>query len=175
MLFVEGCWPAPNRSGGFHGILARWWNQYFPKSGSVLLVSENLSTKQRFQQEYSEWHITTMNVSQEFGGSVDVIADVCVAGSLGNDKYDGIICQATLEHVYDPFGAMKNLFASLRVSGYLVIHTHTPKFPRHLAPTDCFRFIPDWFQIIPKHIVGLHLLDLFHDEKHVFACYQKVS
>ena len=47
----------------------------------------------------------------DFGDYPDIIFDICdeIDQSL-NEKYDKIICMGILEHVYDPFKAINNIF-----------------------------------------------------------------
>src|SRR5271154_1871343 len=88
---------------------------------------------------------------------------------------DLIINQATLEHLYDPFGAMRNLISALKPGGVLVTHTHPPAMHYHAFPRDYFRFMKDWWHDLPLWIKSIELLELAMIENyHVFTCYRKI-
>ena len=61
-------------------------------------------------------------------------------------KYDKIICIAILEHVYDPFKAVKNLRKMLKDDGILygyVPYLYQYHAPKDLKFQDYFRFSKD--------------------------------
>lgn len=76
----------------------------------------------------------------------DFIDDICAPDQLQNDRYDGVVCLSVLEHVYDPFKAMENLYGLLKPGGMLFLHLPF-MFRYHaatdLAFTDCYRFSRD--------------------------------
>src|SRR5260221_45211 len=150
--WIGGRFAVENFSRGYHGILRQWWEHYNPGS-SCLLVSENNKVKGQFQSKYPDWTFITLDKYDNLGEPVDINDDLCgkVDPTLV-EKFDLIICQATLEHVYDPFAAMLKMTAMLKTAGTLVIHTHTPSFPYHAYPRDYLRFQLDWFHDIPKLI-----------------------
>jgi SAM-dependent methyltransferase len=127
-----------------------------------------------FSSIYPTWKIYTIDIFQELKS--DIIGDICKRNSpLEGLSFDIIINQATLEHVYNPFQAMENLCNSLRKNGILITHTHPPNFGYHRYPSDCFRFMKDWWYDLPKHIENIRLLYLhMNNNKHVFSCYQKL-
>ena len=90
--------------------------------------------------------IETLDVN-DYGDYPDIIFDLCSnnINTLEN-KYDKIICIAILEHVYNPFDAVKNLFKMLKPDGLIygyvpyLYHYHAPK---DLKFQDYFRFSKD--------------------------------
>jgi SAM-dependent methyltransferase len=165
-LWIGGYFPVDNQSRGYHGIEKQWWDVYASKSPKVLLVGEDEKAAVSFNAIYPEWKITTLDKYLEGEHT-----DLCSA-DLG--IFDLILCQATLEHVHDPFGAMENMARSLNDNGILVVHTHAPEFPYHAFPVDCFRFMKDWWYSLPEYL-PLDLLELFMvDNRHVFTCYRRV-
>lgn len=90
------------------------------------------SSRRRFKL-FREGQIETADINQ-FDGYPDFICDICDASSFPQKKYDGIICNAVLEHVYDPFAAMKNLYDALEDGGYLMVYV--PYLYRYHAPGD---------------------------------------
>ena len=59
-------------------------------------------------------NITTVDVN-DFGDYPDIIYDICSDPDEELiERFDKIICLAVLEHVYDPFQAVKNIKLMLR-------------------------------------------------------------
>ena len=173
--WIGGQFSVPNLSSGYHGILKSWWETHLTPRSLVLLVSEDENVKKTFESCYPGTKFVTTNLHTSH--DVDFILNLCDSKFVDafSDKFDIIVCQATLEHVYDPFNAIKNMSSLLNPQGIILIHTHTPGFIHHPCPTDCLRFYPDWFKEITKYIDNIQLLDLIHtDSFHIFAKYQKI-
>jgi SAM-dependent methyltransferase len=181
---AQGFWqggymPVNNLSTGYHGIMRQWW-EYYMRGQDVLLVSENASVKKEFQKYYPQWVIKTLDMYPEIAHAQDIECDILgdladMDNPLSEHSFDLIINQATLEHVYNPFGAMKNMFEALRVQGILVSHTHPPGFEYHSFPRDYFRFMNDWWEDLPNIFPDIELLELFEANNHVFSCYRRIS
>ena len=177
--YVGGHFPIPNLSGGYHGILKQWWDKYNTGT-SVLLVSENNNIKKEFEKVYPTFEFETIDFFPELihaeKKDCDIFADICKPDVLPINKYSLVINQATLEHVYNPFGAMHNIFKSLQINGVCVLHTHPLVMPYHSYPRDYIRFMKDWWYDLPKHIAGIELVEfLMVENLHVFTCYKKIS
>lgn len=174
-FWVGGRFPTPNCSSGYHGLLEQWWMWYFT-GVDCLLISETRPTKDLFASTYPQKRFTTLDLYTDLnGGAADYKADLCADLSAISVRFDLILCQATLEHVYDPFTAVKNMVGQLRDNGVLLIHTHTPPFPYHAYPRDYCRFCPDWFEDLPKHLTGIRMLQLHATTGHVFAAYRRTG
>lgn len=174
---IGGLFKCSNLSKGYHGILKQYWEHY-NKGTDVLLVSENNKVKEEFNVHYPDWNIKTIDLYPEISTKVDVdiVGDICNQENPIQDKYDLIINQATIEHVYNPFQAMLNLTKSLKVGGILVTHTHPPNQEYHQYPRDYFRFMIDWWIDLPKYIDGIELLEVcMKNNAHVFSCYKKLK
>lgn len=172
-FWIGGHFIVSNLSKGYHGILTQWWQHYKnpEETCNVLLISETNLVKNEFCSLYPKWSFTTLGIEAES----ELVCDICCSSDVMKikSKFDLIINQATLEHVYDPFGAMKNLSWLLNKNGIIVCHTHPPNFPYHAYPHDCFRFMKDWWFIIQDKInLSLQELLIYNDE-HVFSCYEK--
>jgi len=182
-FWVGGKLLIPNLSGGYHGILTQWWSFYKNTETpcNVLLISEGVNAKKEFESIYPLWTFKTIDHYPELTAKteeieIDYKADICSRKEMSDisERFDLIINQATLEHVYNPFGAMENLTTLLNDDGIIVTHTHPPAFPYHGFPHDYFRFMIDWWQVIPEHIDGIELKELImFANSHVFSCYQK--
>ena len=89
--------------------------------------------------------VETLDVN-DFGSYPDIVCDICSDITGLENKYDKIICIAILEHVYNPFDAVKNLFKMLKPDGLIygyvpyLYHYHAPK---DLKFQDYFRFSKD--------------------------------
>ena len=177
---VGGIIPTKNLSQFYHGLLKQWWNHY-DTGGKKLFTCENINVKKMFQQMYPEDTIHILDYYLELQNSdpkdIDIIGNLCEVGTIPENSYSCIVSQACLEHVEDPFGAMKNMIGGLRPGGCLVVHTVTAggKFPYHAVPRDYFRFYADWWVDLPKFIDGIKLVELYESPVHVFACYVKLS
>ena len=104
--------------------------------------------------------VETLDVN-DFGDYPDIICDICSEEINGLEmKYDKIICIAILEHVYDPFKAVKNLRKMLKDDGILygyvpyLYHYHAPK---DLKFQDYFRFSKDALAYLFKNFKSIEL------------------
>lgn len=177
--WIGGKFSVSNSSTGYHGIMKQWWEYYCPvPMPRVLLISESNTVKREFEAHYPNWKISTLDYYPELNPALekpDVVGDLCAKVSPMEDAtYDLIINQATLEHLYNPYQAMANMFAALKPGGIIVSHTHPPGFEYHRYPSDYFRFMKDWWYDLPKYETEMELLELYmHDNRHVFTCYKK--
>ena len=166
-----------NLSLGYHGILRQYWDKYVGNvPAEVLIVSDNNQTKKEFNAKYPKWNITTIDLFPEIKAGVqcDIVGDICASPSPLEARYDLIINQANLEHMYDPMNAIRNLCNALNPGGYLLTHTHPPRCPYHQYPRDYFRFMKDWWYDLPKYVQNIELLELYMwKNEHVFTVYQK--
>ena len=89
--------------------------------------------------------LETLDVN-DFGEYPDIVCDVCSDVSELENRYDKIICIAILEHVYNPFSAIDNLYKMLKNNG--IIYGYVPYLFQYHAPNDLkfqdyFRFSKD--------------------------------
>lgn len=177
LYWVGGRFKVNNLSKGYHGILKQWWEHYkdINKQNDILLVSEGNKIKNQFETQYPNWCFKTTDMFYDLQSEPDIISDICKENSLPEKKFDIIICQATLEHVYNPFNAIDNFQRALKPTGILLIHTHPPDFQYHSYPRDYFRFMKDFWYDIPKWNNNLELIELYMlENKHVFTAYIKI-
>lgn len=168
----------PNISGFYHGILRDFWEAY-GLGERCLLISETVPTRQVFASKYPQTDFTCSDfyVDLQSCSQTDVLWDICspqIPESL-HGRFDSVICQATMEHVWDPATALENLFELLNTSGRLFIHTHTPCFFYHAWPRDYCRFWPDWFKDAEVRIPGAQLLEMLCVSGHAFVAYEKLG
>lgn len=164
----------PNQSRGYHGILSQWWNHYKKSNAKWLLVSELNVVKPYFQDVYPGDTFHTLELYAE-PSAVDYRISLCdrnLPAVVAN--VDLVVCQATLEHVHDPWSAILNMSSILNSGGLLTIHTHVPPFHYHPYPRDYLRFFPDWFIDVQVHLPNLELLELCDNGGHIFSAYRKL-
>jgi SAM-dependent methyltransferase len=82
---------------------------------------------------------TWIGTDIEDGDGVSIVSDLENIDEATKDKFDGIFCPATLEHVKRPWVAMQSMFNCLKEGGLLFLDTHQA-FPLHGYPHDYFRF-----------------------------------
>lgn len=90
------------------------------------------SSRDRFGL-FSTGQIETADINR-FEGYPDYLCDICDRDTLPGRTYDGIICNAILEHVYDPFSAVANMQALLK-DGEICL-CYVPYLYRYHAPED---------------------------------------
>ena len=170
-----GKFDIPNQSTAYHGLLKQWWERYKAENAKWLLISEKNRVKPYFQSLYPTDSFFTLEKYAE-SDEVDFNFDLCQRDldKTIEDRFDVVLCQATLEHVYAPFNAVSNMLGLLNKNGILLMHTHTPPFHYHASPKDYIRYFPDWFLDIPEHFESVQLLELFDtDGGHIFSMYKK--
>ncbi len=174
---VGGFFPVKNSSRGYHGLLKQWLDNRANNAKNCLLVSENDVSKSQFKASYPNIEFKTLEYYDKMNKNADLKYNLCEPWDNIEEieKFDIVLCQATLEHVYDPYTAIKNLRNVLNVSGALLLHTHVPDMPYHPFPRDYVRFYPDWFIDIEKFMGELKLTELAVVDVHIFAEYIKVS
>jgi hypothetical protein len=168
--WIGGHLPVSNSSSGYHGILKQWWDSYLLPQDNVLLITEGKIVKNELEMMYPHVNFINHGFMQEGNYEYDVIFDLCKPlQNITMPKINAIVCQATLEHLFDPITALKNMLSLCNYGAEIYIHTHTPDFPYHPYPRDYLRFQPDWFVDIPKNIENLDIMDLCYDNKHIFS------
>ena len=107
--------------------------------------------------------ILTVDVN-DFGDYPDIVYDICSEPdeTLIN-KFDKIICIAVLEHVYDPFQAVRNIRMMLKDNG--VLYGYVPYLFYYHAPTDLryqdyFRFSKDALSYLFKDFQNLEIFPI---------------
>lgn len=83
--------------------------------------------------------------------------DLCEPSPIDR-TYDVVICEQVLEHVIDPWRAVRTLYDLCRPGGHVVVDT--PFLIRiHEYPADYWRFSPDGLRILLES-AGLEVIDV---------------
>ena len=102
----------------------------------------------------------------------DIIWDITKPPSGIDHDYDWVICQAVLEHVFDPVAAIRNMLKVLHPGGLLYIYTVGPQFKVHQHPVDCVRFLRDFFVIVEKEL-NTEIVDMLITGYHINVVYKR--
>src|SRR5262245_63936790 len=80
------------------------------------------------------------------GPDVDFVGDIhCMP--IENESFDCVICTGTLEHVRDPWQAVREIFGILKPGGF--VHFDVPLLQGyHADPTDYWRFTLDGLKLL---------------------------
>tara|TARA_Y100001958_G_C21181803_1_gene511523 strand:- start:624 stop:1301 length:678 start_codon:yes stop_codon:yes gene_type:complete len=108
-------------------------------------------------------NVLTVDVN-DFGDYPDIVYDICSEpDETLIKKFDKIICIAVLEHVYDPFQAVKNIKMMLKDNG--VLYGYVPYLFYYHAPTDLkfqdyFRFSKDALSYLFRDFKNLEIFPI---------------
>lgn len=168
-------------SGGKYFFCAkRWrpvikvWMDYFNIYGVGLGIGQNDEYKPENRAVMENYPDITDLYSVDFDPNTDgIIWDICKPYKRKN-WVDFIICNAVLEHVIDPFGAVKNLTDVLVPNGLMFIFTVGPGAPYHRYPIDCYRFYKDVFIEYAKSF-NLKIEDTVFSGSSCFIAYRKMK
>jgi SAM-dependent methyltransferase len=88
--------------------------------------------------ELATYKLITLDITDSTGP--DVVADITRFNShIPDESYDALMCTEVLEHVVDPFAAIRELRRIVKVGGYILFTT--PLNARIHGPVpDCWRF-----------------------------------
>jgi hypothetical protein len=162
--------PAPNLSGGFHGILLAYLRKYYKPQDRLLLVAENSNTNYIFEQRLSQ---ILVHNNEYKGNKGEEFTDFNIDFNF-EPAYNLILSQALLEHVSRPCIALKNMIDLTHVNGHIFLHTQNPQMGYHAFPIDCVRFFKDWFVDMQKYLpIELEEFDEFGP--HLFAAYRRIK
>lgn len=88
----------------------------------------------------------------------DIVHDVCQGIPLPDESVDAIICLSVLEHLYDPFAAVRGMRRVLRPGGLLLFYVPF-LYPDHSAPgrPDYYRYTRDGIEHLFREFGRLEL------------------
>jgi SAM-dependent methyltransferase len=88
--------------------------------------------------EFSGFEVQTLDISES--SCPDIVADITKTNEhISPESFDALICTEVLEHVVDPFSAVRELRRMVRIGGYILVTV--PLNTRIHGPIpDCWRF-----------------------------------
>jgi len=89
--------------------------------------------------------------------NVELVCDVCNMKTVEDNCFSTVFNFESLEHIQNPFQAIKEMHRVLEPGGFLVLTTVTC-WVIHRHPLDCWRFLPDGIKILLKD--GFNILNL---------------
>ncbi len=132
----------------------------FKKCNKILDFGDSSrALSELFSNELIKKERITVDINESY--NPDVVADVCDLNMFKNESIDGIICSAILEHVYNPFKAVSELYRVLKFKGKMFIYV--PWIFKYHSPStgkfkDYYRFSKDGIRY------------LFKDFSHIEIC-----
>ncbi|MBZ0285907.1 MAG: class I SAM-dependent methyltransferase [Anaerolineae bacterium] len=90
------------------------------------------SSREKFAY-FKPGQAVTLDLNQ-YGDYPDIIDDLCDLQTIAPESFDGLVCLAVLEHVYDPQSAVKNMYSVLQKNG--CCFAYVPFLYRYHAPAD---------------------------------------
>lgn len=93
--------------------------------------------------------------------SADFIADLCCDNSerIPDSIFDVVVCTEVLEHVLNPFAAVKEMFRILKPRGTLLASSPF-NFRIHGPLPDCWRFTEHGWRVLLGEFCGLEIQPL---------------
>ena len=168
----------PNSLKGYKGNLKTWLDDFGRGEKGLVIGERTEAVRSVFQKAFPKAEFQTADFSDLIGDieqeSPDIHWDICSQKHTKDLKMrmNFVICQAVLEHVIDPYGAVFNMLSVLKKGGRLFLHTHSPKFQEHRFPIDCYRFFRDvWIEYAKKFDVEID--DLLWLDRHSFVVYKQ--
>jgi SAM-dependent methyltransferase len=90
------------------------------------------SSRRRYDY-FQPTQIVTLDINQ-YDDYPDILDDICNTQHIAPASFDGLICLAVLEHVYNPLSAVTNMHAALKEGGYCF--AYVPFLYRYHAASD---------------------------------------
>ena len=97
----------------------------------------------------AEDSLVTLDIDEKYAGPGVVIGDICDCPQLPDESLDIICCTSVLEHVFEPWVAIKEMTRILKTGGYLYVSSPF-SWRFHPEPIDFYRFTPHAL----AHLVG---------------------
>lgn len=164
---IKEKWPIAVESNFYWMVFRKWWD-HFNLGGNGIAIGHRGDCSDLFKTEIRLLYPGITAIQTADLEEADIRWDICQPKYI--HSFDFIICQAVLEHVKDPIGAVLNMGRALNTGGLLYIHTHGPKKRAHRHPIDCWRFLPDAFTVMAE-IAQLEIVDSVYGPENHFIVY----
>lgn len=104
----------------------------FLAANAEKILDVGKSSRERFAY-FHHGQALTLDINR-FEDYPDIVDDLCHPEHDFTEAFDGIICLAVIEHVYDPRAAVGNLYTMLKPGSYCF--AYVPFLYRYHAPVD---------------------------------------
>ena len=119
-------------------------------------------SSRNFYKLFKSDQIVTADINS-FDDYPDILCDICDAETLPTNRFDAIICNAVIEHVYNPSEAVKNMYNLLEDKGKCICYipfTFPYHAPKNLKFQDYYRFTSDGIAILFKDFKDVTLFSV---------------
>ena len=125
----------------------------------------------KYEKELSGFKVSTLDVTAD--SNPTFIGDITITNSeIPSNFFDAILCTDVLEHVVDPFSAVRELIRILKVSGKLLVTT--PLNARIHGPIpDCWRFTEFGFKVLFRDLNVIEFERLDTPGRNLFPLHYK--
>lgn len=116
------------------------------------------SSRERFAL-FKQGQVVTLDINQ-FEDYPDIVDDLCDIQKVAPESFDGIVCCAVLEHVYDPITAAANLHKMLKPGGFCLAYVpflYRYHGRKNLIVQDYFRYTRDGIAYLFRHFPDVTL------------------
>ena len=127
---------------------------YAVKGGSLLDVAPQ---NYQYAKFFSSDKIAIDSFDLDHSAGTTYTGDICKHNAcLADNSYDYVLCAEVLEHVLQPFDAVRELWRILKSSGFLFLTTPF-NFRIHGPLPDCWRFTEHGLRVL---LSNFDILDL---------------
>lgn len=171
-MSVSGCVLKPGLGAGYHGVLFDYFEKYCSQNiEKMAIIAESNEAAADLEKKYPYLRVDNIVGYTDKKNGSDFDVDLNIDQNF-KAEYDVLLSQALLEHVCNPFCAIKNFSDLLNENGIMLLHTHNIKMPYHAYPIDCIRYYEDFFVNITKYL-PLEKIEYLEADVHIFCVYRK--
>jgi hypothetical protein len=120
----------------------------------------------KFIPAYKNHRIVTIDIDEST--APDIVTDITrYDHAISDETFDGVMCTEVLEHVVDPFAAVRQLHRVVKLSGFILITT--PLNTRIHGPIpDCWRFTEFGLRVLFRDFKIVHFEKLNTPDRNLF-------
>lgn len=134
-------------------------SSFLEKYVEDLKVVLDIGNQGKYDLTNRKFRVVTLDLSEK--DHPDIVGDITVVNtSINSETFDAILCTEVLEHVVDPFAAVRELERIVKIGGFLLVTS--PLNARIHGPIpDCWRFTEFGLRVMFRdwEIVEFHKLD----------------
>lgn len=138
--------PTASRAEG-NAILRDWCGQVV---GRVLSVGSGADIDREGGHYRDYFRLATTYETSDVKPGCGLVIDVQAMAGVRDQAYDAIFCHSVLEHVPDPWSAVREMTRALAPGGLLLLGVPF-NYKIHRAPTDYWRFTEYGVRLLLEH------------------------